>query len=58
MSKAVIQQKPISMIYPESMGTKAYEEIAKALLENRESREIKRKGLAVAFAGMFKKNRM
>ena len=58
MSKAVIQQKPISMIYPESMGTKAYEEIAKALLENRESREIKRKGLAAAFAGMFKKNRM
>lgn len=58
MSKAVIQQKPISMIYPESMGTKAYEEIAKALLENRESREIKRKGLAAAFAGMFKKNHM
>lgn len=56
VSKAVIQQRPVSMIYPDSEGTKAYEEIAEALLENREGREIRRKGLAAAFAGMFKKN--
>lgn len=55
MSKAVIQQKPISMLYPHSLGTKAYEEVAVALLEDREGRDVKKKGIAAAFTGMFKK---
>lgn len=56
MSKAVISQKPVSMLYPNSESAKAYEEIAIALMENREGKELKRKGLANAFVSMFKKN--
>lgn len=56
ISKSVIQQKPISMLYPNSPGAKAYEEIAAALIENREGKDAKKRGLAAAFAGMFKKN--
>lgn len=56
MSKAVISQKPVSMLYPNSESAKAYEEVANALMENREGKEIKRKGLANAFVSMFKKN--
>lgn len=55
ISKAVIHQKPISMLYPDSPAAKAYEELAKALLENREAKNTKRRGLAAAFSGMFKK---
>lgn len=55
ISKAVIHQKPISMLYPDSPAAKAYEELAKALLENREAKNTKRRGLAAAFTGMFKK---
>lgn len=56
MSKAVISQKPVSMLYPNSESAKAYEEVANALMENREGKEIKRKGLANAFVSMFRKN--
>lgn len=55
LSKAVIQQKPISMLYPDSKATAAYVELANALLENREGQEIKKKGIAGAFLNMFKK---
>ncbi|NLL93069.1 MAG: MinD/ParA family protein [Clostridiales bacterium] len=55
MSKAVIQQKPITMLYPDSDGSKAFSELADALIENREGREVKRKGLASAIVSMFKK---
>ncbi len=56
LSKAVIQQKPISMLYPDSIGSKAFEELAIALMENREGKELKKKSLASAFVSMFKKN--
>ena len=55
MSRAVIQQKPITMLYPDSDGSKAFSELADALVENREGREVKRKGLASAIVSMFKK---
>lgn len=57
LSKAIIQQKPVSMIYPESVGAKAYEEIVNALMENREGQEFRRKGLAAAFSGMFRRQK-
>lgn len=56
LSKAVIQQKPVSMLYPDSAGSKAFEELANALMENREGKEQKKKGLASAFVSMFKRN--
>ena len=55
LSKAVIHQKPISILYPESPSARAYVEIANALLENREGKNTQRRGLAAAFASMFKK---
>ena len=57
MSKAVMQQKPISSAYPNSIGTKAFEKMAEALLLNKETGEIKRSGLARAVVGMLKYGR-
>lgn len=54
MSKAVMQQKPISDAYPNSSGAKAIENIAVALLENKEAEAVKKNGLARAVVSMFK----
>ena len=54
MSKSVMQQKPISMAYPNSSGAKAIEEIAVALLENKEATGPRRNGLARAVANIIK----
>lgn len=54
MSKAVMQQKPISMAYPNSAGARAIENITEALLENREATEVRKNGLARAVANMLK----
>lgn len=55
MSKAVMQQKPITNAYPGSIATKAFEKMAEALLENREAEAVKRSSLATAVMSIFKK---
>ncbi len=53
MSKAVMQQKPISSAYPNSSATGAFERLATALLNNTEVEETKKYGLAKAVMNMF-----
>ena len=53
MSKAVMQQKPISTAYPNSVATVAFERLSTALLNNTEVEETKRRGLARAVMNMF-----
>ena len=53
MSKAVMQQKPISTAYPNSVATGAFEKLATALLNNTEVEETKKSGLARAVMNMF-----
>lgn len=53
MSKAVMQQKPISSAYPNSAATEAIEKLAVALLNNTEVEETKRNGLAKAVMNIF-----
>lgn len=53
MSKAVMQQKPISSAYPNSAATEAIEKLAVALLNNTEVEESKRNGLAKAVMNIF-----
>lgn len=54
MSKSVMQQKPISMLYPNSTGAKAIEQIAVGLMENKEAEGPRRNGLARAVANIIK----
>lgn len=54
MSKSIMQQKPISMVYPNSAGAKAIEEITVGLLENKEPTGPRRNGLARAVANIIK----
>ena len=53
MSKAVMQQKPISTAYPNSPATSAFEKMATALVNNTEVEEVKKSGLARAVMNMF-----
>ena len=53
MSKAVMQQKPISSAYPNSAAAEAFEKLAVALLNNTEVEESKRNGLAKAVMNIF-----
>lgn len=55
MSKSIMQQKPISMAYPNSAGAKSIERIADGLLENKEAEGPKRNSLARAVANIIKK---
>ena len=54
MSKSIMQQKPITMVYPNSAGAKAIEQIAVGLLENKEATGPRRNGLARAVANIIK----
>lgn len=54
MSKAVMQQKPITMAYPDSAGARAFERLADELLDIHRNETGKKTGLAVVFARMFK----
>lgn len=56
LSKAVMQQKPITSAYPNSPATKAFERMAEALLENKEAEEVRKNGLARAVLSMLKNN--
>lgn len=53
MSKAVIQQKPISMAYPNSKGAKSFKKISDTLLEKKTTDEDEQKGLAFMLLGRF-----
>lgn len=55
MSKSVIQQKPISITYPESAATRDFVQLSDILLERKESLKWEKSGLAYMFAGMLKK---
>lgn len=57
MSKAVIQQKPISMAYPNSKGAKSFKKIADTLLEKKTKDEDEQKGLAFMLLGRFKRKK-
>ena len=57
MSKAVIQQKPISMAYPNSKGAKSFKKISDTLLEKKTTDEDKQKGLAFMLLGRFKRKK-
>lgn len=54
MSKSIMQQKPITMAYPNSAGAKAIERITEGLLENKEAEGPKRNSLARAVANIIK----
>ncbi len=56
MSKSVIQQKPISIIYPNSAAAKNFVQLSDILLERKEVFEQEKSGLAYMFARMFKRN--
>ena len=57
MSKAVIQQKPISMSYPNSKGAKSFKKISDTLLEKKTTDEDEQKGLAFMLLGRFKRKK-
>ena len=57
MSKAVIQQKPISMAYPNSKGAKSVKKISDTLLEMTTTDEDEQKGLAFMLLGRFKRKK-
>ncbi|MBQ2982346.1 MAG: MinD/ParA family protein [Lachnospiraceae bacterium] len=54
MSKSIMQQKPVTMAYPNSAGAKAIERITEGLLENKEAEGPKRNSLARAVANIIK----
>ena len=56
MSKSVIQQKPISMAYPNSKGARAFEKISDILLEMK-TNEDEQKGLVQMFLKKFKRSK-
>ena len=56
MSKSVIQQKPICMLYPNSKGAKAFKKLSDTLLEMK-TEENPQKGLMVMFLKKFKRSK-
>lgn len=56
MSKAIIQQKPICLAYPNSKAARSYKKLADNLLEMRES-DDSQKGLVVMFLRKFKRKK-
>lgn len=57
MSKAIIQQKPVCLAYPNSKGAKAFTNLARKILEIPESEAEKPKGLSMFFMRKFKMNK-
>ena len=54
MQKAIMQQKPVTMTYPNSNGAKAFKNIVEVLSGGSEVVNNKKKGLADAFMQMLK----
>lgn len=57
MQKSVMQQKPVSIAYPNSQSTKSFEKIMDVLLGEDKDGNVKKKGLAGAIVNMFKNAR-
>ncbi len=55
ISKSVIQQKPISLAFPNSSSIKYFQMLAEGLLNNEAVVDVKKKGLASAVVRMFKR---
>ncbi len=55
ISKSVIQQKPISLAFPNSSSIRYFEMLADALLKNEAVVDVKKKGLASAVVRMFRR---
>lgn len=56
MSKSVIQQKPISMAYPNSVAARNFVQLSDVLLERKDSFVQEKSSLSYMFAKMFKRN--
>jgi flagellar biosynthesis protein FlhG len=56
MSKAIIQQKPICMAYPNSTPAKCFEKLSASLLDIK-IEEVPEKSLVQVFLRRFKKNK-
>jgi flagellar biosynthesis protein FlhG len=54
VSKAVMQQKPVSMVYENSRAAQAYEKIARKLLEEDDSILHPKPGIAQVFMNIFR----
>ena len=54
MQKSVMQQKPVSIAFPNSSGAKAFENIIGVLNGEENTGVAKKKGLAEAISSMFK----
>lgn len=57
MSKSIIQQKPISIAFPNSKGAKSFQKIAGNLLEIKVAEQDEEKGLMYMFLKKFRKNK-
>ena len=56
-AKAVMEQKPVSLAFPNSISTKCYQEIGNRLLETEEAVEEPREGFAKFFLDFIRQNR-
>ncbi len=56
-AKAVMEQKPVSLAFPNSISTKCYQEIGNRLLEIEEAVEEPREGIAKFFLDFIRQNR-
>ena len=54
MSKAIIMQKPVTIVYPEAESSRSFVKIAEILLDIREEYEEQQRGLAYIFTRFFR----
>lgn len=57
VTKAVMKQKPVSMIYPNAASTKAFEEAVKVLEENKDNNFNQKMGVGSFFMNVFNRRR-
>lgn len=53
--KAVMQQSPVSLKYPNSRATRAYSDIAKIIASGDEEQEVSKRGIAHLFSSFIKR---
>lgn len=53
VSKAIMQQKPYSMVYPNSNASKAVIEISNLICNNNDEKKVKGKGIAGLFSNFY-----
>lgn len=57
VSKAVMKQKPVSMVYPVSPATRAFENITRILLDNSDNGHSQKVGVSRFFINVFNRRR-